>query len=157
MPADHEKYMLIALEEAAKGGAKGNIAVGSIMVRGDTIVGRGHNLVTTSHDLTDHAETVAIRDACANLRSDDLSGTILYTTFQPCALCAGAIMIGNVQELVMGGRPGPEDNRWGDYTVEKIIEMCKWGDRLKVASPDVLGKECYDIRGVWEAKNKAKG
>ena len=155
MAQDHEHFMRIALEEAAKGGAEGNIAVGSIIVRGDSIIGRGRNVVTSTHDSTAHAETVALWDAERALGQEEaLSGCTLYTTSQPCAMCAGAIMVSGISTLVIGRRPGPSDTRWGDYTVEKLVEMMRWGDRLKIASPDVLAQECAGSREEWAVKNK---
>ena len=61
--ADHEHYMHIALEEAERGAAEGNVAVGSILVSAEKVVARGHNLVTSTSDPTAHAETVALRNA----------------------------------------------------------------------------------------------
>ena len=63
MPLDHEKYMRMAIEEAARGGAEGNLAVGSVVVRDDAVVAVGRNLVTSTNDPTAHAETVALREA----------------------------------------------------------------------------------------------
>jgi tRNA(adenine34) deaminase len=61
MSIDHERFMRIALEEAARSKAEGNSAVGSVIVHGDTVVARGRNLVDSTYDPTAHAETVAIR------------------------------------------------------------------------------------------------
>ncbi len=61
MPADHEQFMRRAIEEAAKGGVEGNLAVGSVIARDGNIVAVGRNLVTSTNDPTAHAETVACR------------------------------------------------------------------------------------------------
>ena len=74
MPTDHERFMRLALEEAEKGKAEGNIAVGSVIVQDDTVVARGRNLVTTTFDPTAHVETVALRAAGAALRRVDVPG-----------------------------------------------------------------------------------
>src|SRR5919202_513685 len=63
MPGDHERFMRMALDEAGRGKAEGNVAVGSVIVQGDTVVARGRNLVTSTFDPTAHAETVALREA----------------------------------------------------------------------------------------------
>ena len=63
MPGDHERFMRMALEEAARAKAEGNIAVGSVIAHGETVVARGRNLVATTFDPTAHAETVALREA----------------------------------------------------------------------------------------------
>src|SRR5215469_18932403 len=104
MPQDHVYFMRIALEEAARGKAEGNIAVGSIIVQGETIVGRGRNLVRTACDPTAHAETVALREAGTALRRANFAGCTLYTTFEPCPMCCGAILESGITTLVMGAR-----------------------------------------------------
>ncbi len=64
---------------------------GCIIVKDDTIVGRGNNKVTSSNDPTAHAEVVAIRDACKNLGTFQLEGCEIYTSCEPCPMCLGAI------------------------------------------------------------------
>ncbi len=93
MPADHEHFMGLAIEEAAKGGAEGNSAVGSVIGRDGNIVAVGRNLVTSTNDPTAHAETVALREAGAAQGDPDMTGCILYTTFQPCPMCSGALIV----------------------------------------------------------------
>ena len=64
---------------------------GCVIVKGDEIIGRGNNKVTSSNDPTAHAEVVAIRDACANLSTFQLDGCEIYTSCEPCPMCLGAI------------------------------------------------------------------
>ncbi len=138
---DHVAYMRMALDDARQGAAEGNVAVGSIIVRDGEIIARGRNEVTSASDPTAHAETVAIREAGV-----DLTGTTLYTTFEPCPMCCGAIMEAGISTLVMGGRNTRETTRWGDYTVEKLIDIAGRGAQLEVVT-GVLTQECVDIRG----------
>ncbi len=143
--ADHEHYMRIALEEAERAVAEGNTAVGSILVRAERIVARGHNLVTSTSDPTAHAETVALRHAGEQLGHTDFSKSILYTTFEPCPMCCGAIMASGVHTLVIGARHDLAQSRWGAYTVEKLLELTNRVDQLTVIT-GVLPKACADIR-----------
>ena len=143
--ADHAHYMRIALEEAERAVAEGNTAVGSILVRAERIVARGHNLVTSTSDPTAHAETVALRHAGEQLGHTDFSKSILYTTFEPCPMCCGAIMASGVHTLVMGARHDLAQSRWGAYTVEKLLELTNRADKLIVIT-GVLPKACADIR-----------
>ena len=145
MPTDHERFMRLALEEAEKGKAEGNIAVGSVIVQGDTVVARGCNLVTTTFDPTAHAETVALRVAGAALRRVDFSGATLYTTFEPCPMCCGAILLSGIATLVMGARSTSAERRWGDYTVESFLDFSKRGGMLEVVT-GILTQECADVR-----------
>jgi tRNA(adenine34) deaminase len=145
MPGDHERFMRMALDEAARGKAEGNVAVGSIIVQGDRVVARGRNLVMSTFDPTAHAETVALREAGQALKLVDFSGCTLYTTFEPCPMCCGAILAGNISTLVMGGRPTPAERRWGEYTVEHFLDYAKRSGTMQVVT-GVLTQECVDIR-----------
>jgi len=145
MLGDHERFMRMALDEAARGKAEGNVAVGSVITQGDAVVARGRNLVTSTFDVTAHAETVALREAGRTLQRVDFSGCVLYTTFEPCPMCCGAILAGGINTLVMGGRPTPAERRWGEFTVERFIELARRGDSLQVVT-GVLTQECVDIR-----------
>ena len=142
---DHEEFMRIALEEARRAAGEGNVGVGSVIVRDGELIARGRNLVPTTNDPTAHAETVALREASAALGTDDMGGATLYTTFEPCPMCCGALTNANIATLVMGGRPTAEQTRWGDYTVERLLEMCKWDDRIQVVT-GILVDECLNIR-----------
>ena len=143
--SQHEKFMIIALEEAQRAADEGNVGVGSVIVRDGELIARGRNLVPTTHDPTAHAETVALREAASVLNTDDMTGSALYTTFEPCPMCCGALMNANIAVLVMGGRPTAEQTSWGDYTLERLISMCGWDDRMEVVT-DVLVNECLNIR-----------
>ena len=152
MPSDHETYMRLALEETDRAGAEGNAAVGSVIVNGDEVVARGRNFVTTTNDPTAHAETVAIREAGARLGHTDLSGLTLYTTFEPCPMCCGAVMAGGISTLVMGARSGPSDRRWGEYAVERLIDLAGRSGDLDVVT-GVMVSDCLAVRDKREAKS----
>ncbi len=147
MPGEHEGFMRIALEEAARGGAEGNSAVGSIIVQDGAVVARGRNLVTTDSDPTAHAETVALRNAGVALQNTDFSGCAQFTRFEPCPMCCGAILASGITTLVMGGRPVPAARRWGDYTVETLIAHTQRSDQITVVT-GILVQECIDVRRV---------
>ena len=85
------EYMKIAIEEAEKGMSNSEGGpFGCVVVKDGAIVGRGHNQVVARFDSTCHGEMQAIRDACKNLKSFDLSGCEIYTTGEPCNLCLAA-------------------------------------------------------------------
>ena len=143
--ADHEHYMRIALEEAERAVAEGNTAVGSILVRAERIVARGRNLVTSTSDPTAHAEMVALRHAGEQLGHTDFSKSTLYTTFEPCPMCCGAILASGVNTLVMGARHDSAQSRWGAYTVEILLELTNRADQLIVITGG-LPQACADVR-----------
>ncbi len=142
---DHDSFMRLALEEAQRAADEGNVGVGSVIVRDGELIARGRNLVPVTKDPTAHAETVALREAATVLGTDDMTGYALYTTFEPCPMCCGALMNANIATLVMGGRPSPEQARFGDYTMERLLEMSKWEDRMEVVT-GVMFEECMGIR-----------
>jgi tRNA(adenine34) deaminase len=142
---DHEHFMRLALEEASRGKAEGNDAVGSVIVRDGTVIARGHNLARSTFDPTAHAETVAIRNAGAEHRTLDFSGCTLYSTFEPCPMCLGAIIASGITTIVLGGRFQPPSEQWGDYRVERLLDMISWADRVEFVT-GILPDECVDIR-----------
>lgn len=75
---------------------------GAVVVKGETIVGRGHNRVLSKKDPTCHGEIEAIRDACTNLDTFDLSDCTIYTTAEPCPMCLGAILWANIKTVYYG-------------------------------------------------------
>lgn len=97
------KYMKEAIKEAYEGiQAKHGGPFGSVIVKDGEIVGRGHNRVLMRKDPTCHGEVEAIRDACKNLGTHDLSGCTLYTTAAPCPMCKGAILWSNIEKVYYG-------------------------------------------------------
>ncbi len=130
MPTNHEDFMRRAIEEAAKGGAEGNSVVGSVIVRDGNIVAVGRNLVTSTNDPTAHAETVALREAGAVQGDPDMTGCTLYTTFQPCPMCSGALIVSAVATVVMGARPNPGEGRSGAYSREHLFEQA--GSKIEI-------------------------
>ena len=147
---DHEHYMYTALKEAERGAGEGTVAVGSILVRAEKVVARGRNLVNSTSDPTAHAETVALRHAGERLGHTDFSELTLYTTFEPCPMCCGAILASGVHTLVMGARHNLAQSRWGAYTVEKLLDLTNRTGQLIVIT-GVLAQACADVR-MLEAK-----
>lgn len=94
--------MRAAIAEARAGAAKGNLPVGSVVVRGGQIVARGHNEVVSGSDPTAHAEVVALRRAGAVLGTPLLTGCALYTTLEPCPMCAAALSWARIERVVIG-------------------------------------------------------
>jgi len=145
MTIDHEGFMRIALEEADRSRVEGNTGIGSVIVRNDSVVARGRGLVTTTTDPTAHAETMAIREACATLDTVDLADCTIYTTFRPCPMCCGAIIVSGIRSLVIGADTGPGQNRWPGYTPERLFEAAGYTEKIEVVN-GILSGECADIR-----------
>src|SRR5690606_28633176 len=97
---DDAGWMRLALEEAAKAPEHGDVPVGAIAVLNGEIIGRGHNRRELDNDPTAHAEMIAIREAARRLGSWRLDGVTLYCTLEPCAMCAGAMVLARLPRLV---------------------------------------------------------
>lgn len=97
------KFMQEAIKEAYDGINNGHGGpFGCVIVKDNKIVGRGHNHVVVNNDCTCHGEMMAIRDACKNLGTFDLTGCELYTTASACPMCAGAIQWSNIRKVYEG-------------------------------------------------------
>lgn len=94
--------MKMALEEARVALAQDEIPVGAVVVAHGQVVGKGHNLTETLHDVTAHAEMQAITAAAETLGGKYLTGCTLYVTVEPCVMCAGAIGWSQLGRLVYG-------------------------------------------------------
>lgn len=93
----------MAIAEAREGiVARDGGPFGSVIVKDGLVVGKGHNTVLRDHDSTCHGEMMAIRDACHNLNSHDLSGCVLYTTGEPCDMCLCATLWANIERVYYG-------------------------------------------------------
>ncbi|MCS0495035.1 nucleoside deaminase [Ancylobacter mangrovi] len=94
--------MRLALDEAARAGARGEVPVGAVVVRAGEVLATAGNRTRELSDPSAHAEMLAIRDACARLGSDRLPDCDLYVTLEPCTMCAGAIAWARLRRLYYG-------------------------------------------------------
>ncbi len=97
-----DAFMREALKEAALAREAGEVPVGCVVVHGGRIIARAHNRREMLSDPTAHAETIALRRAASKLGSWRLEGATLYVTLEPCAMCAGAMVLARVERLVYG-------------------------------------------------------
>lgn len=137
------QYMKEAIKEAYAGiKNKEGGPFGSVIVKDGKIVGRGHNRVLAKKDPTCHGEMEAIRDACKNLGTHDLSGCTLYTTAEPCPMCLGATLWSNISTLYYGcnvkdtDEIGFRDDRFYDFL----------NGKTQLLKQEELGrKECLEL------------
>ncbi|MEJ7624293.1 MAG: tRNA adenosine(34) deaminase TadA [Pyrinomonadaceae bacterium] len=139
MPTDDEIWMLRALGAARDAASNGEVPVGAVLVGSDgTILTAASNLTITRNDPTAHAEILALRTAAAAIGNYRLIGTTMYSTIEPCAMCAGALVNARVQRLVYGAA----DRRSG--AVETHFRVCDspaLNHRLAI-SAGVMADEC---------------
>ena len=97
-----ERFMRLAIARCAEGIAAGQTPFGACVVRGDGVVAVAHNRVWQTTDITAHAEVVAIRAACLELGTIDLSGCVIYSTTEPCPMCFSACHWARLDAIVYG-------------------------------------------------------
>jgi tRNA(adenine34) deaminase len=134
-------FMRLALQHAAAAEAKGEVPVGAVLVRGDEVVATGANQPIATHDPTAHAEIEALRAGGKVLSSYRLTGTTLYVTLEPCAMCAAAIVHARVKRLVFGAW----DPRAGAAgSIIDVFALQGLNHRVDVFG-GVLMEECSDV------------
>jgi tRNA(adenine34) deaminase len=135
------QFMRRAIELAREAEAAGEVPVGAVIVRDGQIVGEGWNRPIITRDPTAHAEMVALRAAAAANDSYRLTGTTLYVTLEPCAMCAGAMVHARVQRLVFAAT----DPRAGAAgSVFNIVQHEALNHRIAVEG-GVLADECSTL------------
>jgi tRNA(adenine34) deaminase len=101
-PRSDERWMRLALDDARAAGIAGDVPVGAVVVRGEEVIARASNRTVRDKDPTAHAELLAIRKAAQKLGDWRLTGCALYVTLEPCAMCAGAIVLARLDRVVFG-------------------------------------------------------
>lgn len=131
-------WMRAALELARQAQQAGEVPVGAVAVKADTIIGRGWNHPISAHDPTAHAEIIAMREAARALGNYRLMDTTLYVTLEPCTMCAGAMVHARIKRLVFGAA----DPRAGAAgSVFDIVRAPALNHQLQVTG-GVLAEEC---------------
>ncbi len=136
--ADDIKFMTMALAEARRAEAAGEVPVGAIAVRDGVVVGVGHNCPISTNDPSAHAEIVALRAAGAACGSYRMPALSIYVTLEPCVMCVGAMLQARVARLVYGAR---DDKAGALGSVYDIGRDGRLNHRLEVYS-SVMEAEC---------------
>ncbi|HEY7911968.1 MAG TPA: tRNA adenosine(34) deaminase TadA [Blastocatellia bacterium] len=152
MQSVDEEFMREALVEASLAESEGEVPVGAVLVVDGQIIGRGHNKVITVKDPTAHAEIEALREAAQKTGNYRLAGSTLYTTIEPCAMCAGALVHARVGRLVFGAtdpKAGAVETHFGICTTDFL------NHRLEVEG-GILEPECRQmIQSFFREKRRA--
>lgn len=136
--ARDERWLREAMAEAEKAAAEGEVPVGAVVVRGERVIGRGHNRVESLRDPTAHAEILAIGAAAGEGESWRLDDATLYVTLEPCAMCSGAILLARTGRLVFGA----SDPRAGAVvSTARQLEGNPYHHRIEVVG-GILAEEC---------------
>jgi tRNA(adenine34) deaminase len=147
----HEIFMAEALKEAHKAFEKDEVPVGCVIVQADHIIARGHNQVEMLKDPTAHAEMLALTSATNHIGSKWLNDAVLYVTIEPCSMCAGALVLARIKEVVYGA-PDPKTGACG--SVFDIAHSKKLNHRIKITS-GVMQVECGSLVSEFFKKKRS--
>jgi tRNA(adenine34) deaminase len=142
-------FMRQALQLARRAGEQGEVPVGAVLVSGDEVVGEGWNRPIGLNDPTAHAEIMALRAGAVRLGNYRLSGTTLYVTLEPCAMCMGAVITARVNRVVFGAW----DLKAG--ACGSVLDLPR--EARLVQGLDVFGGVCSDesaalLKGFFESR-----
>ena len=138
---EDEKWMNLALEQAVKAEKEGEVPVGAVLVKDGLVVARAHNQPISTNDPTAHAEIQLLRAAGEELKNYRLTGTSLYVTLEPCAMCLGAMMHARVERIVYGAHD-PKTGACGSS--ENLIDANCFNHKIDLVS-GVLENECKQL------------
>ena len=144
--------MAEALNEAKAAERCGEVPVGAVVVKDGVIIGRGRNATEAHKDPTAHAEIIAIREAAATLGGWRLPGAQLYVTLEPCAMCAGAIVLARIEKVWIG-TPDPKSGACG--SVFNIIQEQKLNHRAQIET-GLLEQECAQLMKAFFKERRKK-
>lgn len=142
--ARDEHFMRRCIELARLALEAGDVPVGAIVVRDDRVIGEGYERTRQRLDPAAHAEVEALRAACATLDTLDLPGATLYTTVEPCVLCAYAVRQTRIQRVVYGVKAGSLGGATGPYPL--LVDAASFPDREPPeVTIGVLAQECNRV------------
>ena len=150
--SDDERWMRAALREAEQAFAERETPVGAVVVHQGRIIGRGHNRVEHLQDPTAHAEILAIGAAASALGSWRLEDAVLYVTLEPCAMCAGAIVLSRLSRLVFGAFD-PKSGACG--SLMNLVQDARLNHQVELVG-GVLEAECGDLLKVFFQEMRRK-
>jgi tRNA(adenine34) deaminase len=149
---DDERWMAEALVVAREGGEAGEVPVGAIVVREGVAIARASNRTVRDQDPTAHAELLALRAAAAALGSWRLVGCTLYVTLEPCAMCAGGIVLSRAERVVFGAW---DDKAGMAGSVGDLLRHPSLNHRPEVRA-GVRGEECGAMLREMFAQRRAR-
>jgi len=148
---DDIAFMTIALEEARAALDHGDVPIGCIVARAGDVLARAHNAREREQDPTAHAEILALRAAAAATGSWRLEGCSIYVTLEPCAMCAGAMVLARVERLVYGA---PDPKAGAVRSLFNIADDPRLNHRIDVTS-GVLELETGDVLRAYFSGKRA--
>jgi len=128
---DYQRFMAVAFDEALVAFEKAEVPVGALVVFENRIIGRGHNLTRSLHDASAHAEMIALSAAYEHFGDWRLENCYLFSTLEPCTMCAGAAMLSRIDTIVYGA---PDPKFGGCGSIFDIPNEKKLNHHIKVVN-----------------------
>ena len=150
-----ERYMRMAIAKAMEGIKAGQTPFAACIVRDDEVLACEHNLVWQQTDITAHAEVVALRHACDEIKGIDLTGATIYSTTEPCPMCFSACHWARVDRIVYGAEIVDAVKAGFNELTVSNRELKHLGGSLIEIVPGVLRDECADLFHLWRAHGEA--
>lgn len=145
---NHEDFMREAIRLSMENVHNGGGPFGAVIVKDGEIIATGVNHVTATHDPTAHAEVSAIREACRKLRTFDLSGTVIYTSCEPCPMCLGAIYWAHIDKMYYGNdRHDAAAIGFDDQFIYDEIDLRM--DQRRLQAEQLLHDESFRAFEAW--------
>jgi tRNA(adenine34) deaminase len=145
-----EYFMRLALREAERALEHDDVPIGAVIVKDGELVGSGRNERELRHDPTAHAEMIALREAARTLSAWRILDSVMYVTLEPCAMCAGAIVLARVPRIVFGARD-PKAGAAG--SVLDILAQPQLNHRPQVEG-GLLAEDCGDLLRAFFASRR---
>ena len=150
---DDERFMRSALAQAREALEDGDVPIGAVVVHNGRVIGRGHNQREKLNDPTAHAEMIALTAASSFLESWRLEGCTLYVTLEPCAMCAGAIVLARIARLVFGAT---DPKAGACVSLYNITTDERLNHRVELDQA-ILADECAMLLTEFFSAQRAKG
>jgi tRNA(adenine34) deaminase len=150
---EDERWMKLALEQARKAEELGEVPVGAVVERAGELIAAGHNLTHTLNDPSAHAEMVAIRRAAQATGHWRLLDCTLYVTLEPCAMCAGGIVLSRIPRLVYGAAD-PKAGMCG--SLANLVVDPRLNHRVELHAGILAEESAQLLRGFFRARRKSR-
>jgi len=145
-----EYFMRLALREATRALDHDDVPIGAVLVKDGEVIGSGHNERELRSDPTAHAEMIALREAARAVSSWRVLETVMYVTLEPCAMCAGAIVLARVPRVVFGAAD-PKAGAAG--SVLDVLNVPQLNHRPQVQS-GLLAEDCAELLRTFFANRR---
>lgn len=147
----NEFYMREAIKEAQKAFEADEVPVGAVIVHKDIIIARAHNQIKMLKDPTAHAEMIAITQAANFLQNERLIGCTMYSTLEPCCMCAGAMVLARIKNLIYAA---PDPKAGAHMSGFKILSNKRLNHRVKVKKGILENDSSLLMKGFFKIKRE---